>query len=125
LSDPGGTEGVRLDDVGARLQVGVVDAGHHVGTGEDQHLVVAGEVAGVIPESLAAEVGLGEALGLDHRTHRAVDDEDALGEQRFELRAVVGFGHGIIRLERRRTAASARLRITISQFPDGCYFPRG
>jgi hypothetical protein len=62
-----------------------VDAAHHVGTREGQHLVVAGEVAGVVLEALAAKVGLGEALGLDHRAHGAVDDEDALGEQCFEL----------------------------------------
>ena len=32
-------------------------------------------------EPLAAEIGFGQLAALDHRAHRAVEDEDAFGEQ--------------------------------------------
>ena len=38
----------------------------------------------MVREPLAAEVGLGQLVPLDHRPHRAVEDEDALREQRVE-----------------------------------------
>ena len=42
----------------------------------------------VIAEPLAAELGVGQLEALDHRAHRAVEDEDALGEQLVEGVAV-------------------------------------
>ena len=36
-------------------------------------------------EPLAAEVRLGQLMTLDHRPHRAVEDEDPRREQRVEL----------------------------------------
>ena len=35
-------------------------------------------------EPLAAEIRLGQLVALDHRAHRAVEDEDALGEEVVE-----------------------------------------
>ena len=35
----------------------------------------------MVAESLAAEVGLGELVGLEHRAHRAVEDEDPLAQE--------------------------------------------
>ncbi len=52
-----------------------------VGPRQHQQVVVALQVARVILEALAAEVGLGQLVPLDHRAHRAVEDEDALREQ--------------------------------------------
>ncbi len=81
LRDRAAGEGVRLDDVGAGLEVLVVDFADHVGTREHQHVAVALEIARVIPEPLAAEVGLGELVALNHRAHRAVEDQHALPEK--------------------------------------------
>ena len=55
-----------------------------VGAGEGEDVVVALQVLRVVPEALPAVVGLGQAVGLHHRPHRAVDDDDPLREQRLE-----------------------------------------
>ena len=46
----------------------------------DEQVVVALLVAAVVGEPLAAVVGLGQAVGLDHRPHRAVEHEHALAQ---------------------------------------------
>ncbi len=51
-----------------------------LGLGQRQQVVVALLVAAVVGEPLAAVVGLGQAVGLDHRPHRAVEHEDALAQ---------------------------------------------
>ena len=61
-----------------------MDLADHVGPREHEELVVALQVARVVAEALAAEVGLAELARLDHRAHRAVEDEDALGEDPLE-----------------------------------------
>ena len=63
-------------------QVLLVDLLDDVGPGELQQLVVALQVLGVVLEALAAVVGLGQLVALDHRAHGAVDDQDALLQQR-------------------------------------------
>ena len=55
-----------------------------VGARQDQQIVVALEILRVILEPLAAEVRLGQLVALDHRPHRAVEDEDALRERVLE-----------------------------------------
>jgi len=80
--DIGGTaEGVRGDHVGAGVEVGGVDAADHVGPREVQMLVAA-------LVALAAEVVGAEAGGLDHRPHRAVEHQDAPGEDVGEARHI-------------------------------------
>ena len=59
----------------------MVDLADHVGPRQDQDVVVALQILRMILEALAAEVGLGQLVALDHRPHRAVEDEDPLGEQ--------------------------------------------
>ena len=54
-----------------------MDVGDHVGPRQHQHVVVALQVLGMILEALAAEVGLGQLVALDHGAHRAVEHEDA------------------------------------------------
>ncbi len=66
----------------------------HARAREHEDLVVALQIARVVAEALAPEVGLRERDGLEHGAHGAVDHEDALGEQAIEL-AAQGFGlHG-------------------------------
>ena len=45
---------------------------------------------GMVAEPLAAEVVFLELVGLDHRPHRAVEDEDPLGEDLLQAGAEAG-----------------------------------
>jgi hypothetical protein len=77
-------ERVGLDDVGARLEVRGVDGLDDPRLGQRQEVAVAPQVAGPVGEPLAAVVPLGQAVGLDHRPHGAVEHQDALREERLE-----------------------------------------
>ena len=81
LRNGGRIEGARLENVGAGFQVVAVDAADDVGAGQDQQVVVALEVVRVIGEALAAVVGFLQPVALDHRAHRAVEDEKTSGEE--------------------------------------------
>jgi len=83
-----GVEGVGLDDVRAGGQVGLVDAADDVRLGEDEEVVVALQLAGMVLEARPPVVRLVELMGLDHGAHGPVQDEDALGQQGFD-----GVGH--------------------------------
>src|SRR5262249_2200808 len=52
---------------------------------QDQDGGVGREIGRVIPEPLAAEIGFGQFLPLHHRAHRAVEHENAPGQQVVEL----------------------------------------
>ena len=54
-----------------------MEAADRVRLGEDEKVVVAAQVARPVGEARAAKLGLAEAQRLDHRPHRAVEDEDA------------------------------------------------
>ena len=85
LRDRRAAERVGLDDVAAGLEVLAVDAGDDVGPRQHEQVVVAPEIARMVREPLAAEVRLGQLVALDHRPHRAVEDEDPRRQQRVEL----------------------------------------
>jgi hypothetical protein len=89
LRDRRAAEGVGLDDVAAGLEILAMDRGDDVGTREHQQIVVASQLAGMRRQPLAAEVGLGQLVTLDHRAHGAVEDENPRREQRVELCACV------------------------------------
>jgi len=76
-ADAGRGEGVGLDDVGARREVGAVDLGDQVRAGERKQVVGALQRTVVVREACAAEVAVGQDVALDHRAHRAVQDQDA------------------------------------------------
>src|SRR5215210_3572591 len=84
LGDGGRGEGVRLDDVRASVHGGFVDITDHGGSGDREQVVVAPELCRVIRQALPTVVLLGEAVGLDHGPHRAVEQDDALLQQRPE-----------------------------------------
>src|SRR5262249_51697613 len=93
----GAAEGVRLRHVRPGLEVGAVDVPDEVGAAEDEGLVAALQPG-------ASEVRGLQRPGLDERTHRAVEDEDALGERLAEtLDALVGRGAHRFSPERRNT----------------------
>src|SRR5918995_5064320 len=56
---------------------------------EVQDVWVALDVAGMVSEALAAIIGVGEASSLDRRAVGAIEDEDALRQQRVETAANV------------------------------------
>ena len=57
-----------------------MDRPDRLGLGQAQEIAVAAHVARVVAEPLAAELGLGEPVGLEHRAHRAVEDQDPLAQ---------------------------------------------
>ena len=100
LRNRGGAEGVGLHDVGSGGEVLLVDALDHVRPRQHQQIVVALQVLGMVCQARAAEVGLGQLLLLDHRAHRAVEDDDALLENRGQgCRAGVGDPMGVHALD--------------------------
>ena len=80
LRDRRGRERVGLDDVGAGLEVLRVDAGDVVGLRQDEQIAVALEVVRVIARSASPRKSASVSFEpLDHRAHRAVEHENALG----------------------------------------------
>ncbi len=77
-------ERIRLDDVGAGVEILAVDRADDIRTREDEDVAVAAQILRVILEALAAEVGFRQLVALDHRPHRAVEEEDALVERAAE-----------------------------------------
>ena len=81
LADRGRRERVRRRDVGAGGEVLPVDVEHDVRPGQVEQVGIAGDVARMVGEALAAVV-LGVEPGvLDHRPPRAVEHEDPLIQQ--------------------------------------------
>jgi hypothetical protein len=97
LGDGRAAEGVGFDDVRTGRQEGAVDLLDDVRPREDEQLVVALQVDGVVCEARAPKIRLREPLGLDHGAHGAVEDEDALGEQSLELGAGIRSRHALAR----------------------------
>src|SRR6185295_5678205 len=59
---------------------------------ERQQIVVALDVVLMVLEAFAAIFGFAEVIGLDHRPHGAIEDEDARVQGGFELEQTAG-GH--------------------------------
>jgi len=120
---------VGLDDVGAGLQVGAVDALDHRRLREDEDLGAVLEEVRMVREAVAAVVRLFGLVGVDHRAHRAVQDHDPLGQDRVEgasCRCVGGGGHGGPVLSGTREEAAggravrrlgARSRLEVPDYP--------
>ena len=53
----------------------MVDGGHDVGPREHEQIVVALHIVWMPGESIAAKIRFGQLVTLDHRPHRAVEDE--------------------------------------------------
>jgi hypothetical protein len=85
LRDRGRVEGVGLDHVGTGREVLRVNRPDHAGLRQHQQIVVALEVLRVIGEALAAVVRLRQPVALDHGAEGAVEDQNAIPQQDFEL----------------------------------------
>jgi len=74
-----------------------MDLADHVRPRQDQQVVVALEIVPMIPESLAAEIRFRQPIPLDHRPHRAIEEEDACGEKRMQaFGGGLGGGHSLV-----------------------------
>ncbi len=80
LSDAGAGKGVGLDDVCARLEVLAMNGLNRVGLGQNQHVVVALERQLVVGKALPAKIFLAPFVGRSERTHRAIENQNALGQ---------------------------------------------
>ncbi len=99
LGHLGGVEGVGLEDVGAGVEVGLLDGLDHVRAAQQQEVVVAFHVARPVGEALAAVVGLFQLVALDHGAHAAIEDQDTFPEgvlEGLQAGAAIGerAGHG-------------------------------
>ena len=81
LGDAGRGERVRAEDVRAGIEIGDVDGVDGRRLGQAQEVAVAAQVARMVAEPLAAEIGFGEPVGLEHRAHRPVEHEDPLAQE--------------------------------------------
>jgi len=95
LGDDGAVEGVGLDEMGARLEVVEVDLLDRLRFGQDEEVVVPLEVAWRVEETGSPEIGFHQAWLdlLDHRSHRPVENEEALGQELLQEGKGVG-DHG-------------------------------
>ena len=93
LGDRRRVKGIRLDDVGAGLQIGGVDLADDVGLGERKEIVVPFQVPGGVAEAFAAIARFVQPIALDHRPHRPVEKEDALVEKTAEFARKVTTRH--------------------------------
>ena len=59
----------------------MVNASYDLWPRQHEHIVIALQVARMAPEAITTEIGLRQPVPLDHRPHRAVEDEDPLCEQ--------------------------------------------
>ncbi len=90
LGDARGIEGTGLDDVCTCLKILAMDLSHHIRAGEHQQIVITLEIPRMIGKTHATIVAFSEPVLLDHGTHAAIKDQDALGEQGFEFGSTVG-----------------------------------
>jgi hypothetical protein len=126
LRDARAVEAVGLEDVGAGLEVGLVDAADHVGPRDAEQVVVALEVLGVAGEALAAIVGFDQLAALDHGAHGAVEDQDALREKGAQLGAAIGLPAGSVGVccghasLQSMTGAGSDDHVLLTLCPGGC-----
>ena len=95
-----------------------MDLADHIRACEREQLVVALQLTWVIREMCPTEIVFDEPESLDHRTHGAVKDEDALTQDVCELGKALGArwtaGHGglLLRLNtKRKSLSSAYLHV--------------
>ncbi len=81
LRNAGATEGVGLDDVRARFQVGFMDGQYDVGPCEGQQVIVALEGQRMVGKACAPVVGFLQSVPLYHGAHGAVEHQDAFCKQ--------------------------------------------
>ena len=93
-----GPEGVGLDDVSARLEVGRMDAPNRVSLREHEHVDAVLQILGVIAERRPSKPLLVKLQGMHHGAHRPVENGDAVGQEsveRIDTGGQIGRGHQV------------------------------
>ena len=90
----GGIEGVGLDDIRTRFQIGIVDGTDNLRLGERQKIVIAFDVMGKIGKASATIIRFVEPVALDHGSHGAVQQHNAACEDFFKQFGARSFVHG-------------------------------
>ena len=75
---------IRFENVCARFEVFVVNRANHGGPRQREQIVIAAQIAFPIGKSFATIFGFRQSIALNHRAHRAVEDENALHQRAFE-----------------------------------------
>ena len=70
-------EGVGLNDIRARLEIGVMNGGDNLWLAEHQQVVVTFQIAGPVGEAVAAKVVFTQTIALDHGAHTAIQHQNA------------------------------------------------
>ena len=89
--DRGGVERVGLDDVRPGLEVLAMDGLDDLRLRQAEQVVVPLQILRPILEPLAAKPRLVQLVSLDHRPHRAVENDNALPQQALQLLRSVEF----------------------------------
>ncbi len=92
LRDAGRAEGIRFDDVGARLEKAAMDVPHHLGLRQREEIAVVQQIFAGLSKARAADVGFAHVVGAQRGAHRPVDDGDSVLEQAAE--GMKSSGHG-------------------------------
>ena len=88
-------ERVGFDDVGAGVQVLLVDPADHVGPRENQQIVVPLQALRMVAKPVAPEVRFFESCALDHRTHRTVEKDDSFLDKLLQSLCDCVFAHAV------------------------------
>ncbi len=92
-----GVEGIGLDDVRARVEIGFVNRRYDVGARDAQQVVIALEGLRVLGERTATVILFGQVVSLHHGTHRPVENENAIGGSLVQQVGSVRDRHGFAR----------------------------
>ena len=88
-------EGVGFDDVGAGGKILLMNFEYDFRTRQGKQLVIALEILRMHAKARSAKIGLAQLVALDHGSHRAIQDQDALAQETCELCSARVCGEGI------------------------------
>ena len=83
--DGGGAERIRFDNIGAGVEILAMDLSDDLGLGQLEEFEASLQVLALpIAKAIAAIIGFGEVITLDHGAHGAIENDDAFLEEGFE-----------------------------------------
>ncbi len=84
-----GIEGVSGDDIGPGFEERPMDGGNRIRPCNREQVVAALQIPGMIGKLRTSKFRLAETELLNHRTHRPVEDQNALGEKILETFKII------------------------------------
>ena len=85
LRNTGGVESVGLDDIRTCFKISAVNVGNDVRLRQHQKVVIAFYLLFYMRKTLATEIGFGELMRLNHRSHRTIEDMNAFRQIGFKV----------------------------------------